>query len=112
MMRTSMPKSSSPQPERGTAAKLIPLFDRTGPSRRPDLKAARAPRAGSVKAGRRPPPEAARSGLDRREHAAPIASTRNRIIPLDQQQSIFGDSDYFDRAPVHGPRAVRWSGTQ
>ena len=83
-----MPKSSSPQPERGTAAKLIPLFDRTGPSLRPDLKAARAPRAGSVKAGRRPPPEAARSGLDRREHAAPIASTRNRIIPLDQQQSI------------------------
>src|SRR5439155_1427295 len=32
---------------------------------------------------------AARSGLDRREHAAPIASGRNRIIPLDPQQSIF-----------------------
>jgi len=58
-----MPRSSSPQPERGIAAELIPLFDRTGPSLRPDLRAARAARAGSVKAGRRPPPEAARSGL-------------------------------------------------
>src|SRR5439155_10222488 len=27
--------------------------------------------------------------IDRREHAAPIASGRNHIIPLDQQQSIF-----------------------
>src|SRR6266536_2194671 len=83
-----MPRSSSRQPERGTA-KHIPLFDRTGPSLRPDLRAARAARAVSVKAGRRPPPAAARSGLDRREHAAPIASGRNHIIPLDQQQSIF-----------------------
>jgi hypothetical protein len=30
----------------------------------------RAPRAGAVKAGRRPPPEAARSGLDGVEHGA------------------------------------------
>src|SRR5580704_7138535 len=87
--RISMPRSSSPQPERGIAAEPIPLFDRAGPSLRPDLRAARAARAGSLKAGRRPPSEAARSGLDRREHAAPIASGRNRIIPLDQQQSIF-----------------------
>ena len=87
--RISMPRSSSPQPERGSAAEPIPLFDQAGPSLRPDLRAARAARAGSLKAGRRPPPAAARSGLDRREHAAPIASGRNRIIPLDQQQSIF-----------------------
>src|SRR6202035_2352629 len=87
--RISMPRSSSPQPERGTAAEPIPLFDRARPSLRRDLRAARAARAGSLKAGRRPPPEAARSGLDRREHAALIASDRNRIFPLDQQQSIF-----------------------
>src|SRR3984893_6007556 len=87
--RISMPRSSSPQPERGSAAEPIPLFDQARPSLRPDLRAARAARAGSLKAGRRPPPAAARSGLDRREHAAPIASGRNRIIPLDQQQSIF-----------------------
>jgi hypothetical protein len=84
-----MPKSSSPQPERGIAAEPIPLFDRAGPSLRPDPRAARATRAVSLKAGRRPPPEAARSGLDRREHAALIASDRYRIFPLDQQQSIF-----------------------
>src|SRR5712671_828620 len=88
MMRTSMPRSSSRKPERGTP-KIIPLFDRTGPSLRPDLRTARAARAGPVKAGRRPPPEAARSGLDGREHAAPLASGRAPVIPLDPQQSIF-----------------------
>src|SRR5439155_11558522 len=87
--RILMPRSSSPRPERGIAAEPIPLFDRAGPSLRPDPRARRAARAGSVQAGRRPPPAAARSGLDRREHAAPIASGRNRIIPLDPQQSIF-----------------------
>src|SRR4029077_5124563 len=86
--RISMPRSSSPQPERGSAAEPIPLFDRARPSLRPDLRAARAARAGSLKAGRRPPPEAARSGLDRREHAALIASGAP-IMPLDWQQSIF-----------------------
>jgi hypothetical protein len=45
-----MPRSSSHQPDRG-AIQDIPLFDRTGPSRRPDLQAARAARAGPVKAG-------------------------------------------------------------
>src|SRR5438046_6694870 len=105
-MRISLPRSSSPQPERGIAAELIPLFDRTGPSLRPDLRAARAARAGSVKAGRRPPPAAARSGLDRREHAAPIASGRNHIIPLDQQQSIFETAV----EPVLGPRDARTRG--
>src|SRR6266571_1083866 len=88
MMRTSMPRSSSRKPERGTP-KIIPLFDRTGLSLRPDLRTARAARAGPVKAGRRPPPEAARSGLDGREHAAPLASGRAPVIPLDPQQSIF-----------------------
>ena len=83
-----MPRSSSPKLERATA-KCIPLFDRTGPSLRPDLQTARAARAGPVKAGRRPPPKAARSGLDGREHAAPIASGWAPITPLDQQQSIF-----------------------
>jgi len=34
-----------------------------GPFLRPDLWAADAPRAAAVKAGRRPPPKAARSGL-------------------------------------------------
>ena len=83
-----MPRSSSPKPERGTAARVIPLFDPTGPSLRPDRGNARAARAVPVKAGRRPPPKAARSGLDGREYAAPIAS-RASIISLDPQQSIF-----------------------
>src|SRR5262249_32281482 len=34
------------------------------PFLRPDLPSSRAPRAAAVKTGRRPPPEAARSGLD------------------------------------------------
>src|SRR5215472_13066140 len=83
-----MPKSSLRPPERGPA-KPIPLFDRTEPSLRPDLGSTRAARTATVQAGRRPPPKAARSGLDRREHAAPITSRRAPIIPLDRQQSIF-----------------------
>src|SRR5438445_6424017 len=104
--RILMPRSSSPRPERGIAAEPIPLFDRAGPFLRPDPRARRAARAGSVQAGRRPPPAAARSGLDRREHAAPIASGRNRIIPLDPQQSIFETV----AEPVLGPRTARTRG--
>src|SRR5215831_5163991 len=88
MMRISMPTSSSPKPERGTP-EGIPLFDRRGPSLRPDLSTARAARAAPAKAGRRPPPKAARSGLGGREHAAPIASGRVPVMLLDDQQSIF-----------------------
>jgi hypothetical protein len=46
----------------------IPLFDRTGPSLRPDLPAGRAPRAAAVKdavAKAAAPAEPARSVLDR-----------------------------------------------
>ena len=42
---------------------------------RPDRDLARAPRADAVKPGRRPPPEAARSGLDGVEHGASIAGS-------------------------------------
>src|SRR6266850_6586605 len=87
-MRTSMPRSSSHPPDRGVIED-IPLFDRKRPSLRPDLQTARAARAAPVKAGRRPPPKAARSGLDGREHATPIAPGWAPIIPLDHQQSIF-----------------------
>ena len=83
-----MPTGCSRKPDRG-ATKGIPLFDRMGPSLRPDLQTARAARAVPVKAGRRPPPKAARSGLDGREHAAPIASGRAPVMPLDRQHSIF-----------------------
>src|SRR5205809_7185932 len=87
-MRTSMPRSSSHPRDRGVFED-IPLFDRKRPSLRPDLQTARAARAAPVKAGRRPPPKAARSGLDGREHATPIASGWAPIIPLDHQQNIF-----------------------
>src|SRR5712691_8000856 len=87
-MRISMPRSSSPKPD-GDPSQSAPLFDRPGPSLRPDLPIAAAPRAAAVKAGRRPSPKAARSGLDGREHAAPITSARKPVIALDQQQSIF-----------------------
>src|SRR5467141_3178604 len=87
-MRISMPRSSSPKPD-GDPSQSVPLFDRPGPSLRPDLPIAAAPRAAAVKAGRRPSPKAARSGLDGREHAAPITSARKPLIALDQQQSIF-----------------------
>ncbi len=50
---------------------FIPLFDwKTIPSSRPAV--AVAPGAGAVKAGRRPPPKAARSGLDGPEHGAKL----------------------------------------
>ena len=39
----------------------------------PTCRRTKAPRAAAVKAGRRPPPKAARSGLDRREHGARLA---------------------------------------
>src|SRR6267143_3005430 len=42
---------------------------------RPDRGLARAPRADAVKPGRRPPPEAARSGLDGGEHGASMAGS-------------------------------------
>src|SRR6266704_1358342 len=42
---------------------------------RPDRGLARAPRADAVKPGRRPPPEAARSGLDGVEHGASMAGS-------------------------------------
>src|SRR5439155_11552890 len=87
-MRISMPRSSSPKPD-GDPNQSVPLFERPGPSLRPELPIAAAPRAAAVKAGRRPPPKAARSGLDGREHAAPITSARKPVIALDQQQSIF-----------------------
>src|SRR6266478_9743145 len=87
-MRISMPRSSSPKPD-GDPSQSVPLFDRPGPCLRPDLPIAAAPRAAAVKAGRRPSPKAARSGLDGREHAAPITSARKPLIALDQQQSIF-----------------------
>jgi hypothetical protein len=42
----------------------------SGPFLRPGLCASTAPRAAVVKTGQRPPPEAARRGLDEREHGA------------------------------------------
>src|SRR5215813_10626241 len=96
MTRISMPRSSSRQPDGG--AKAIPLFDPPGPSLRPDLASPRAARTAAVKAGRRPPRKAARSGLERREHAAPITSGRNPIISLDEPQSIFETRQLFLRS--------------
>jgi len=83
-----MPRSSSPPPK-PRRRKSIPLFDRAGPSLRPDLTLPRAARAAVVRAGRRPPPKAARSGLDHGEHAAPMKSGRRLKNQLDRQQSIF-----------------------
>jgi hypothetical protein len=48
------------------------MFDLRGPFLRPDLRPERVPRATAVKAGRRPPLEAAQSGLDRGEHGATL----------------------------------------
>src|SRR5215472_13663531 len=104
MTRISMPRSSSRQPDGG--AKAIPLFDPPGPSPRPDVAPPRAARTAAVKAGRRPPRKAARSGLERREHAAPITSGRNPIISLDEPQSIFETA----AEPVLGPRGARTRG--
>src|SRR4051812_46821534 len=55
-----------------------------GPFLRPDLQTQNAPRAAAVKAGRRPPPEAARSGLDGGEHGATLgrSATTMPLTPL------------------------------
>jgi hypothetical protein len=90
----------------GENAADIPDALGKGPSLRPDWQTARAARAAPVKAGRRPPPKAARSGLDGREHATPITSGWAPIIPLDDQQSIFETA----AEPVLGPRDVRTCG--
>jgi hypothetical protein len=67
------------------------MFDRDRPSRRPDLATPRAARTAEVKARRRRPPQAARSGLERSEHTASIAAEATAITqnPIDLQQSIF-----------------------
>src|SRR6476469_10251631 len=46
------------------------------PSLRPDLPSRRPPRAGAVNDGRRPPPQAARSVIDRAEHGGSIGPIR------------------------------------
>src|SRR6516225_7871723 len=48
-------------------------------SSRPDLPTSRAPRTAAVKTGRRPPPEAARSGLDGGEHGAKLNGSGLRL---------------------------------
>src|SRR5262252_838156 len=48
------------------------LSSTTGPFLRPDLPDSTAPRTEAVKTGRRPPPQAAQCGLDRREHGATL----------------------------------------
>jgi hypothetical protein len=64
------------------------LFDR-GLFLRPDHDTVGAPRAAAVKAGHRPPPEAARSGLDGGEHGAMLdgrddgSRNRRRGVILD-----------------------------
>lgn len=55
---------------------MIPWFDCGRPSLRPDLPWHAAARAGALKDGRRPPPEAARSILERSEHDALIDEVR------------------------------------
>jgi hypothetical protein len=45
------------------------------PSLRPDLTSTRPSRAGPVNDGRRPPPQAARSVIDRPEHGGRIAES-------------------------------------
>src|SRR2546422_156819 len=47
---------------------------------RPDLNMEKAPRAAPVKAGRRPRPEAARSGLDGSEHGATLRRKRDKVF--------------------------------
>src|SRR6266853_4911081 len=86
--RISMPTSCSSTPDRAPP-RPVPLFDRPAPSLRPDLPRPTAGRAAAVKAGRRPPPKAARSGLDRREHPAPLEPDGRPLISLDHEQSIF-----------------------
>src|SRR6516165_5172526 len=56
------------------------LSSTTRPFLRPDLPDSTAPRAQAVKAGRRPPPQAAQCGLDGREHGATLKSGRQRSV--------------------------------
>jgi len=49
-----------------------------------------AARAGALKDGRRPPPQAARSVLERPEHDAPIKNGGRRTIALASHNGIYG----------------------
>ena len=68
----------SARPPHHKAALFVPsrqpmfLSSTTRPFLRPDLPDSTAPRAQAVKAGRRPPPQAAQCGLDGREHGASL----------------------------------------
>lgn len=67
---------------------------------RPDLQMFSATRAAAVKAGRRPPPEAARSGLDGREHVARLALVGSRVFDTGRCPWLSGcDCSCLDDVP-------------
>jgi hypothetical protein len=67
----------------GLQQQAVSLFGLSEPFLRPGLTIKSAPRAVSVKTGRRPPPWAARSGLDGREHDASLdrAGALYHVLP-------------------------------
>jgi hypothetical protein len=77
------------------------LFDREPTSRRPDLPANRQARAAKVKDGRRSPPKAARSVLDRSEHdgtMTAVGSASPQKTPCQRSRYLMGFSrDSFYR---------------
>jgi hypothetical protein len=71
---------------------FVSLFDRE-PFLHPDRGLRIATRAAAVQAGRRPPPKAARSGLDGGEHGATLdCSGRRTINPDDPRRSPLFDA--------------------
>jgi hypothetical protein len=71
---------------------------------------ATAPRAAAVKTGRRPPPKAAQSGLDGREHGASFdqAGRAAALLAADGAMQIYGYCDITMRPAVGGlpPRPI------
>jgi hypothetical protein len=60
----------------------IPWFDRKGPSLRPDLRLGTRRAQGAVKAGRRPPPKAARRGRSKRGGRRSYLPILQMMVPL------------------------------
>ena len=88
------------------ANSMVGFFVRPRPFLRPDLGGAGAPRAAAVKAGRRPPPQAARSGLDGGEHGAKLSGRDDGS--RDKRQDVILDWAVCDECANTASPCIRF----
>ncbi len=88
------------------ANSMVGFFVRPRPFLRPDRGGAGAPRAAAVKAGRRPPPQAARSGLDDGAHGAKLSGRDDGS--RDKRQDVILDWAVCDECANTASPCIRF----